>query len=199
MINVKGGYIVSTNHNKLNSPQYDKSLLKFVGEDVFISANVEIRRPQLVSIGNHVAIDTGFYLTTQAEIGDYLHIGPYVSIIGGAKGFFKMGNFTNIAVGSRIICVSDTFTGEGLITAPGILEELTKLKIKPVIFEDFVNVGVNAVIMPGVTLKEGSVIGACSLVIKDTESWTIYAGIPAKPIKKRPKEKMLQYAKKLGY
>lgn len=185
--------------NKLSSPQYDKSLLKSTGKDVFISANVEIRRPQLVSIGNHVAIDTGFYLTTQANIGDYLHIGPYVSIIGGARGVFKIGSFTNIAVGSKIICISDIFTGEGLITAPGIPEEFTKLKIKPVIFEDFVNVGANVVVMPGVTLREGSVIGACSLVTKDTEPWTTYIGIPAKPIKKRPKEKMLLYAKQLGY
>ncbi|MBI2474099.1 MAG: acyltransferase [Candidatus Taylorbacteria bacterium] len=183
----------------LNSPKYDISLLKSVGEDVFISASVEIRRPELVSVGKHVAIDTGFYLTTEAEIGDYIHIGPYVNIIGGAKGLLRMGNFTNIALGSKIICVSDRFLGDGLITAPGIPSEFTSLKIRPVLFENFANVGANVVVMPGVRLGEGSVVGACSLVTRDTEPWTIYTGVPAKPIKKRPKEIMLKFAAKLGY
>jgi galactoside O-acetyltransferase len=53
--------------------------------------------------------------------------------------------------------------------------------------------------MPGVTIAEGSVIGACSLVTKDTEPWTIYMGVPARAVKIRKKEKMLQYAKELGY
>ncbi|MBI5728784.1 MAG: acyltransferase [Candidatus Magasanikbacteria bacterium] len=181
------------------SPQFDVALLKSVGEDVFISSKVEIRRPQMVTIGNHVAIDTGFYLTTQADIGDYIHIGPYVSVIGGAHGLLKMGNFTNLAVGAKIVCVSDEFLGESLITAPGIPAEYTKLIAKPVILEDFANVGANAVIMPGVTLGEGSVVGACSLVTKDTKPWTIYYGTPAKPVKVRPRDVMRAYAKKLGY
>lgn len=185
--------------DKLNSPPYDKALLKLVGEDVFISAQVEIRRPAMVSIGNHVAIDSGFYLTTQAEIGDYIHIGPGVHIIGGPKGFIKMGHFTNIAVGGKILCASDEFLGDSLITAPGIPLKYTKVIIRPVVFERFANVGANAVILPGVTLGEGSVVGACSLVTKDTEPWTIYTGIPARPVKIRKKGKMLEYAKKLGY
>lgn len=184
---------------KLNSPQYDKSLLKAVGEDVFISANVEIRRPKLVTIGNHVAIDSGFYLTPGAEIGDYIHIGPGVIIIGGPKGFLKMGHFTNLAAGGKILCATDEFLGNSLITAPGLPEKYTKVIVKPVVFERFANVGVNAVIMPGVTLGEGSVVGACSLVTKDTEPWTIYTGVPARPVKKRNKKKMIEYAKKLGY
>lgn len=183
----------------LNSPRYDLTLFKQVGEDVFVSANVEIRRPHLVTIGNHVAIDTGMYLTTAAEIGDYIHIGPYVTVIGGARGLLRMGNFTSIAAGSRLICVSDLFTGEGLIATPGISEEYTVHKVAPIVFEDFVNVGTNAVIMPGVTLGVGSAVGACSLLTKDTEPWTIYMGTPARPVKVRPKKKMLEYAKKLGY
>lgn len=181
------------------SPQYNIALLKSVGQDVFISANVEIRRPHLVAIGNHVAIDTGFYLTTQAELGDYIHIGPYVNIIGGEHGLLKMGHFTNIALGSKIICVSDDFTGQSLITAPGIPKEFTKLRSAPIIFENFANVGANCVIMPGVTLAEGSVIGAGSVVTRSTKPWTIYVGSPARPVKDRPKEIMLGYARKLGY
>ena len=53
--------------------------------------------------------------------------------------------------------------------------------------------------MPDVTIGEGSVIGACSLVTKDTEPWTVYVGVPARPVKVRPCVKMLEYAKRLGY
>ena len=179
---------------------FDSNLLKSIGFDVLISSNVEIKRPNLVSIGNHVAIDTGFYITTGAEISDYIHIAPYVCVIGGQTGFLKMGHFTNISVGGRIICGSDEFMGEGLISAPGLPQEFRdNLIISPVIFENFVNTGANVTILPGVTLAEGSVIGACSLVTKNTEPWTIYIGVPAKPFKARNKEKMIEYAKRLGY
>lgn len=179
---------------------YDLSLLRSHGTDVYISPNVEIKRPHLMSVGNHIAIDSGFYITTRAEIGDYIHIAPYVHIIGGPLGFLKMGHFTNISLGGKVICGSDSFMGEGLISAPGLPEEYRDdLKIEPVIFENFANVGANVTILPGVTLKEGSVIGANSLVAKDTEPWTIYVGSPAKAIKIRQKNKMMEYAKKLGY
>lgn len=178
---------------------YNYSLLSASGKDVFISHNVEIKRPHLVKIGNHVAIDSGFYCTTKLEIGDYIHIAPYVTVIGGGKGLLKMGHFTGIAAGCRIICGSDGHLGDGLI-GPVVPEKYKdKLIIVPVVFQPFSSIATNVVIIPGVTLAEGSVIGACSLVTKSTEPWTIYYGIPAKPIKMRRKDIMIKYAKELGY
>jgi acetyltransferase-like isoleucine patch superfamily enzyme len=180
-------------------PQFDYSSLKSVGNDVVISPNAEIRRPNLVSIGSHVAIDTA-WITTAAEIKDYVHIGPYVSIIGGAKGLFVIGNFSNLAAGCRVVCVSDRQQGEGL-TGPASIPARYQdaVHAAPVIVENFVAVGTNAVVLPGVTLAEGCVIGACALVTKSTEPWTVYAGVPAQPRKQRPREKMIQYAAELGY
>ena len=180
--------------------QYNTGLLKTVGLDVYINANVAIKRPQLVTVGSHVAIDDGFYITTGACIGNHVHIAPYVTVIGGETGFLQMGHFTNISVGGKIICGSDGFMGEGLITAPGIPAEYRdELKIEPVVFENFVNTGANVTILPGVTLGEGSAIAACSLVTKNTEPWTIYMGVPAKPYKIRRRDKMIEFAKRLGY
>jgi galactoside O-acetyltransferase len=51
--------------------------------------------------------------------------------------------------------------------------------------------------MPGVTLAEGSILGANSLLTKDTEPWTIYVGSPAKPVKLREKEIIINYSKKI--
>jgi galactoside O-acetyltransferase len=49
-------------------------------------------------------------------------------------------------------------------------------------------VGANAVILPGVHIGEGAVVGANSLVTRDCEPWTVYAGTPAKPVKARPSD-----------
>lgn len=49
--------------------------------------------------------------------------------------------------------------------------------------EDDVWLGANVTILPNVTLKKGSIIGAGSVVTKDTEEFSIYAGIPAKKIR----------------
>jgi acetyltransferase-like isoleucine patch superfamily enzyme len=179
--------------------EFDYTLLKSCGEDVFISSNVEIKRPHLVTVGNHTAIDTGFYCTVKADIGDYIHIAPYVTAIGGEQGYLKMDHFSCIAAGGRIVTASDEYLGEG-ITGPTIPEKYKdKIKVAPVVFEKFAAVATDVIILPGVTLGEGSVIGAFSLVRENTEPWTIYAGIPAKPIKKRRKDIILKYAKELGY
>jgi acetyltransferase-like isoleucine patch superfamily enzyme len=178
---------------------YNLSQLKSFGKDVFISKNVEIKRPELISTGNHICIDSGFYITTKARLGDYIHIGPYVCVIGGINGLLKMGNFTNIAAGSRIICGSDEFLGKGF-SFPGLTGKYRdKLIIDPIVMEDFVGVGASVTILPGIKLGTGSVVGAGSVVTKNTEPWTIYAGNPAKPIKKRTKYKMLKLAIELGY
>lgn len=183
--------------NKLTSPQYNRKNLKSVGKDVFISDRVELRRPHLISIGSHVAIDSGVYITTAAEIGNYTHLSPYVTVIGGAKSKLIVEDFVTIAAGSRIICGSDKFMGEGFTSVTVPEKYRDKVALTTITIKKFAGIGSNVVILPGVTIGEGSVIGACSLVTKDTKPWTIYHGVPAKAVKKRPKETMLKYAKEL--
>jgi acetyltransferase-like isoleucine patch superfamily enzyme len=184
---------------KPESPQYDLSKLRSFGKDVFISASAEIRRPQLVSVGNHVAIDSGVYITTQAEIGDYTHLSPYITVIGGAKSKVIIEDFVTIAAGSRLIAGSDKFMGQGFTSVTVPEKYRDEVEFSTIVIKRFAGIGTNVVIMPGVTIAEGSVIGACSLVTKDTKPWTVYMGIPAKAVKIRPQEKMLAFAKELGY
>lgn len=183
----------------LGSPQFDYGRLKECGNDVFISATAEIRRPHLVSVGHHVAIDSGVYITTQVAIGDYVHISPYVTVIGGAKSKLIVDHFSTIAAGSRIIAGSDKFLGDGLTSVTVPDEYRDTVEYSTIHIHRFAGIGTNAVIMPGITIAEGSVVGACALVTQDTEPWTIYMGIPAKAVKFRNRDKMLEYAKKLGY
>ena len=182
----------------LNSPRYEVARLAAYGEDVFISANVEIRRPHLCRLGSHIAIDTGFYCTTAALLGDYIHIGPYVTVIGGASAVLRMAGFNTVGAGSRLLCASDEFLGAGLTgIAPAEFRDV--VHVEPIVFEAFASVGTNVVVHPGVTLAEGSVIGSCSLVTKSTEPWTIYRGVPAQPWKERARAKMIESAHRLGY
>ena len=175
----------------------NNKVFKKIGEDVRVNELAIISRPELVEIGNHVAIDMWTYISTQAILGDYIHIAPSVSIIGGAPALIVMEDFTNIGSGSRIVCATDDFM-QGLISPVVPIEHRTVYN-KPVIFKRYATLGVNCTVLPGITLGEGSIVGAGSVVTKDTEPWTIYMGSPAKPIKKRPKDKMLLYAKELGY
>ena len=165
------------------------------GEDVRISELAVITRPELVEMGDHISIDQWTYISTQLKMGSYIHIAPSVSIIGGSSALLVMGDFTNIGSGSRIVCATDDFT-QGLISPVVPIEHRTVIN-KPVIFERYATLGVNCTVLPGVTLAEGCIVGANSLVTKDTEPWTIYAGSPAKPIKKREKERIIESAKKL--
>ena len=183
----------------LHSPRYDVTQLQSCGKDVFISANVEIRRAHLVRVGSHVAIDSGLYLTTAAEIGDYTHLSPYITVIGGAQSTLIVEDFVTIGAGSRFVCGSDRFMGDGFTSVTVPQEFRDTVDVGTIRCVRFSGIGTNVVIMPNVTIGEGSVIGACSLVTKDTEPWTVYVGVPARPVKIRPREKMLEYAKLLGY
>lgn len=60
-------------------------------------------------------------------------------------------------------------------------------KTKPVHIGDYVWIGANSVILPGVTIGEGSVIAAGSVVTKDVPPYSLYGGNPAKEIRRYPK------------
>jgi acetyltransferase-like isoleucine patch superfamily enzyme len=168
-----------------------------VSKDLFVHRDAEFRLEP--TLGDHIAIDKGVYCTVNVSIGDYVHISPYVTIIGGKKGSFTAKGFNNIMAGARIICGSDRFDGSGLFGAM-IPEELKGTQIiEPVVMEEFSNIGTNAIVLPGSTLRKGVLLSAGSLLKGDTEEWGVYKGNPAVLIKKIDPTKILSNAKKLGY
>jgi galactoside O-acetyltransferase len=166
------------------------------GEDVRVSNLAVITRPHLVSLGDHVAIDQFVTITTNAEIGDYVHIAPNCTIIGGEESKVIMKDHSGMAAGARVIAGGADFNS-GTLTNPQVPKEFRQEIIQDVIFEEFAILGTNSIVLPGITLSEGCVIGANSLVTKTTEPWTIYVGNPAKPIKKRNQGEIKKYSNQL--
>jgi dTDP-4-amino-4,6-dideoxy-D-glucose acyltransferase len=165
------------------------------GIDVYIHKDVEFKiKPTL---GSHIAIDKGVYCTVNSIIGDYTHISPYVTIIGGKLGKFKCEGFNNIMAGARIICGSDRFDESGLFGALIPTELKGKQIIEPVIMEKFSNIGTNAIVLPGSILREGVLLTAGSLLIGDTVAWGIYKGNPAKLVNIIDGSKIKENSKKL--
>lgn len=168
-----------------------------MGKDLFIHRDVEFKIEP--TLGDHIAIDKGVYCTVNVTIGDYVHISPYVTIIGGKKGSFVAKGFNNIMAGARVICGSDRFDGSGLFGAM-IPKELKGTQIiEPVIMEEFSNIGTNAIVLPGSILRRGVLLTAGSLLIGDTEEWGVYQGNPAILKTKVDGTKLIENAKKLGY
>jgi acetyltransferase-like isoleucine patch superfamily enzyme len=167
-----------------------------IGMDVFIHDSAMIKHPGHTSIGSHVAIDNGVTITTKLEIGDYVHVAPYVCMIGGIESTIILEQFSFVAAGSKLVAGSEDYTGLGLV-GPTIQKKYRSVKSTTIKFEKYSGCGVNCSIMPGITLAEGSILGANSLLTKDTEPWTIYIGSPAKPIKMRRKDIILNYVNQI--
>lgn len=173
-------------------------MIKITGDDVWVDNDATIKQDHDLC-NSHIAIDKGFYCTTKIEIGDYVHIGPYVTIIGGKDSSFTAKGFNNIMAGARIICGSDRFDASGLFGAMIPKEFKGEQIIEPVIMEEFSNVGTNAIVMAGSRLRKGVLLTAGSVLIGDTEEWGVYKGNPAVLIKKIDGTLIIEMAKKLGY
>jgi acetyltransferase-like isoleucine patch superfamily enzyme len=170
-----------------------------IGYNVLIDEDTTIKQKDCFIVGDNVAIDKGFYCTTKFQIGNFIHIGPYVTCIGGKNSEFYANGFNNIMAGARIICASDRFDDTGLFGAMIPLKYKGTQIIKPVIMEKYSNIGTNAIVLPGSILRQGVLLCAGSLLVGDTEEWGVYKGNPAKLIKKINKETIIKKAEQLTY
>jgi acetyltransferase-like isoleucine patch superfamily enzyme len=158
-------------------------MVNITGEDVLIDSDVSIKQNCEIH-GSHVAIDKGFYSSSNIDVGGYTHIGPYVTIIGGKDSKFTAKGFNNIMAGARIICGSDRFDDSGLFGSMIPKDLKGKQVVSPIIMEEFSNVGSNAIVLPGSILRKGVLLTAGSLLMGDTEEWGVYKGNPAVLVKK---------------
>jgi len=161
------------------------------GKGVRIWPMAKIAMPETVWLGDHVMIDDFAFIMGPATLKDYSHICSFTSLLGGEE--IEMGEFSCTGVGVRIFSATEDYD---TMTSACIPAPFRKPHRAPVKIGRHVTIGANSVILPGVTIGDGAVVGALSLVKTDLEPWTIYAGIPARPIKARDREAVLEYERR---
>lgn len=148
--------------------------------------------------GIHIGSGTGFKHLETFEIGDGVFIGSQSYIQGRINGSCIIGAKTWIGPQSYFDA-RDLVIGDHVGWGPGakILGSVhtgvpinipiiqTDLEIKRVTIEPWADIGVNAVIMPGVTIGKGSQVGAGAIVTQDVPAFSVVAGVPAKFIRWR--------------
>lgn len=163
-----------------------KSLgLKKVGTKVLLSRNTSLYGVSNIEIGDNVRIDDFCILSGNIKIGSNVHISAYSALYG--KNGIVLEDYTGISPRSTLFSAMDDFSGDYLI---GPIHQSYQINVKggPIMLKRFSQIGANCVIFPNITIEEGAVVGAMSLVNNNIPEWTIYAGVPAKFLKIRSKQ-----------
>ncbi|WP_404354089.1 acyltransferase [Exiguobacterium aurantiacum] len=136
-----------------------KSLAKKCGDNVSVHPGVYLFNIEELSLGSNISIHPMCYIDSYGEI-------------------FIEDN-VSIAHGSTIMSSEHIFQNKKTnIKDQGISKAKT-------IIESNVWIGAGSKILAGVKVSMGTIIGAGSIVTKDTDDYSIYVGVPAKKIKSR--------------
>lgn len=177
-------YMENKNYNSFFNEKELKNLgFKMCGKNVKISKKASIYGAKDISIGNNVRIDDFCIISGHIEIGNYIHIAAYTALYGGDKGIF-IDNFANLSSRINVYSISDDYSGNTM-TNPLIPDKYKNITSEAVHIEKHVIIGAASVVLPGVTLREGSSFGSFSFINHNSEAWSINAGIPFKKIKDR--------------
>ncbi len=129
------------------------------------------------------------------SVGDDCYIGPSLLI---SHNRIEIGNHVTIAWGCTIYD-HDSHSLDYLERRKDIEREIVNMRknvhfisdkdwsivnSKPIVIKDDAWIGMNAIILKGVTIGQGAIVGAGSVVTKDVPDWTIVAGNPAIVVKK---------------
>ncbi|OCS93685.1 2,3,4,5-tetrahydropyridine-2,6-dicarboxylate N-acetyltransferase [Caryophanon latum] len=135
--------------------------------------------PLLDVIHTNARIEPGAIIRDQVEIGDQavIMMGAIINIGAeiGAKTMIDMG----VVLGGRATVGANCHIGAGTVLA-GVVEPASAT---PVVIEDDVVIGANAVVLEGVRVGKGAVVAAGAIVIQDVEPYTVVGGVPARVIK----------------
>ena len=145
--------------------------------------------------GIHIGSGVGFKHLETFEIGDGVFIGSQSFVQGRIHGTCIIGRKVWIGPQSyfdaRNLVIEDyvgwgpgaKVLGSGHTGMPVDVPIIqTDLVIKPVKIEEWADIGVNAVILPGVTVGKGSQVGAGAVVTKDVPPFAVVAGVPARVV-----------------
>ena len=157
-----------------------RAMSRGLGDSVQVGRGVMFRHPETFSIGSGVFIGEQAILQGRfegrCEIGDHTWIGPQAYL--DARDLV-IEEYVGWGPGAKVLGSSHT----GLPADAPIIT--TDLEIKPVVIEAGADIGMNAVILPGVRVGKGAIVGAGAVVTTDVEAETVVAGVPARLIRRR--------------
>lgn len=164
------------------SGRFTPDELALLGEGSVLEEGVRIFHPDRVWIGagvyvGHDTILKGYH-DGALRIGDGAWIGQQCFLH--AAGDLTIG--ANVGVGPGVKIITSVHREVGRATP--ILH--APLAFAPVVIEDDADLGVGAVVLPGVTIGRGAQIGAGAVVTRDIPAYTIAAGNPARVLRERP-------------
>ncbi len=146
-----------------------------------------------VKLGENVRI-YAFVNLYGCEVGDESRVGTFVEIQKGAHigKRVKISSHTFICEGVTI--EDDVFIGHGVMFINDKYPRATNLNGAPQTEDDWelqttlvkksASIGSNATLLCGITIGEGAIVGAGSVVTHDVPDWTVAAGNPARIIRK---------------
>ena len=148
------------------------------GKHSVIHSSVRMDTPpyRKFSLGDYSVIESFACINNAVGdviIGNYTRIGLHNTIIGPVT----IGHHVNLAQGITVTALNHKFKN------PDIRIDEQGVSTKPVVIGNDIWVGANAVILPGVTIGDHSVIAAGAIVTKDVPPHSLVAGVPAKIIK----------------
>ena len=139
---------------------------KSIGKDCKISRHASFYGVSNIIIGNNVRIDDFCILSGNITLGNNIHISAYVALYGSMG--ITLEDYTGISPRSTIYSAMDDFNGDYLIGPIHKTEDINVTGGK-VLMKQFSQIGCNSVVFPNVTIAEGCVIGAFSMVKTSTQ------------------------------
>lgn len=145
-------------------------------------AGVLVFHPENVSLGarvyvGHQTILKGYY-KSQMVIGEGSWIGQQCFFH--SAGGLRVGRNVGVGPGVRVITSTHSEAGRALpiLHAP--------LDFAEVVIEDDADLGVGAIVLPGVTIGRGAQVGAGAVVTEDVPAYAVAVGVPARVVRMRP-------------
>ena len=161
---------------------FDVSQFKSIGNNVIFEDGVLVFHPETIELGNNIYIGHNSILKGYHK--NYLKIRDGVWI--GQQCFFhSAGGITignNVGIGPGVKILTSYHSEEG--RSKTILH--SKILFASVIIEDDADIGIGAIIMPGVTIGKGAQVGAGAVVTTDMKAYSISVGVPARIVRSRP-------------
>lgn len=157
---------------------------KHLGQNVHIYEYCTILKPEMISLDDGVRIDARVRLEggEGLTIGENVHIGSGSALnIGG--GTLVFGAHSGCSVNVVIATGNPDYSYLHISAAePSDLCHVIKRRT---VIGNFVVIFAGAVLTPGITIGDGAIIGAGSVVTHNVPPWEIWAGNPARFIKRR--------------